>query len=81
MPLSDGLLTAYIPLLEMLPQYRGLGIGAALTRAMLNELKHLYMIDLLCDQSLQPYYEKLGMVTACGMFVRNYDRQSAATIY
>ncbi len=76
--ISDGLLTAYIPLLEVLPEYQGLGIGSALARRMLDSLQHLYAIDLLCDQDLQPFYERLGMLPASGMAIRNYSRQSAS---
>lgn len=73
---SDGVLSAYIPLLEVLPAYKGRGIGQELVRRMLAELKGLYMIDLLCDADLQPFYAKLGMRSAVGMLMRNYDRQS-----
>jgi len=74
--ISDGVLSAYIPLLEVLPDYEGQGIGSELMRRMLLKLGHLYMVDLLCDSELQPYYERLGMKPASGMFLRNYDRQS-----
>src|SRR6187401_2213364 len=42
--LSDGVLCAYIPLLEVLPAYQKRGIGQALVERMLERLKHLYMI-------------------------------------
>lgn len=74
--LSDGVLTAFIPLLEVLPAYQGRGIGQELTRRMLERLKHLYAIDLLCDADVQPFYARLGLRPASGMFLRNYDRQS-----
>lgn len=74
--ISDGVLSAYIPFLEVLPEYQGRGIGRELVKKLKNELNHLYMIDLLCDEELIPYYEKLGMHKAQGAFVRNYDRQS-----
>jgi hypothetical protein len=45
---------------------------------MLEELRHLYMIDLLCDATLQPFYEKLGMQRVPGMCLRNYDRSCGA---
>ncbi|MBA4494950.1 GNAT family N-acetyltransferase [Paenactinomyces guangxiensis] len=73
---SDGVLAAYIPLLEVLPAYRGRGIGKELVHRMLGKLKHLYMIDLLCDEELQTYYEKIGMKRASGMMIRNYQNQS-----
>jgi ribosomal protein S18 acetylase RimI-like enzyme len=73
---SDGVLSAYIPLLEVLPEYKSKGIGKELVSKMKDNLSHLYMIDLLCDEELIPYYEKQGMMRATGAFIRNYDRQS-----
>jgi len=75
---SDGILSAYIPLLEVLPEYQGQGIGKNLVSKMLESLKHLYMVDVLCDEDLQKYYSRFGMHPATGMFFRNYDRQSGA---
>ncbi|WP_433747316.1 GNAT family N-acetyltransferase [Falsibacillus pallidus] len=76
--ISDGILSAYIPFLEVLPAYQSKGIGNALVKRMLEELKDIYMIDLCCDDDLVPYYEKLGMFRANGMLFRNYERQSGA---
>ncbi len=74
--ISDGVLAAYIPHLEVLLEHRGQGIGTALMRRMLDTLRDLYMIDLLCDEDVQPFYARLGMRPATGMMVRNYARQS-----
>lgn len=74
--ISDRVLSAYIPLLEVLPENQKQGIGLELTRRMLVKLKDLYMVDLLCDEELQSFYAKLGMKRAQGMFVRNYERQA-----
>lgn len=74
--ISDGVLSAYIPLLEVLPAHQRQGIGSELARRMLDKLEHLYMIDLLCDAGVQPFYERLGMRPATGMMIRNYQRQS-----
>lgn len=46
--ISDGVLSAYIPFLEVLPEYQLKGIGKELFSRMKRELGHLYMIDLLC---------------------------------
>lgn len=73
---SDGVLSAYIPLLEVLPAYKKKGIGKELVQRMLQELDDIYMIDLCCDEDLVPYYKKLGMVTATSMVKRNYKMQS-----
>jgi ribosomal protein S18 acetylase RimI-like enzyme len=77
--ISDEILTAHIPLLEVLPAYQGRGIGGELMRRVLDELSGLYAIDLLCDPDLQAFYERLGMRRAVGMMVRNYERQSGAS--
>ena len=74
--ISDGILSAYIPHLEVLPEYQGQGIGSELVRRMLRRLGTLYMVDLLCDEDVQPFYDRLGMRRMLGMAVRNYDRQS-----
>lgn len=76
--ISDGVLSAYIPLLEVLPAYKAKGIGTKLVEHMLAELKHLYMIDLACDDDLVPYYERFGMQKSTAMMLRNYDRQSGS---
>lgn len=77
---SDGVSAAYIPHLEVLPAYQKQGIGSELVRRLLNQLGHLYMIDLVCDPELQPYYERFGMHAITGMVLRNYERQSGAPI-
>jgi len=76
--ISDGVSCAYIPHLEVLPAYQGSGIGSELVRRMLERLRHLYAIDLICDTDVQPFYERLGMQPFTGMILRNYDRQSGA---
>jgi len=73
---SDGVLAAYIPLLEVVPDHQQRGIGSELMRRMLAQLRNLYMVDLLCDLDLQPYYERFEMRPSTGMLLRNYDRQS-----
>ena len=74
--ISDGVLSAYIPLIEVLPAYQNKGIGKELVGRMLDSLKHLYMIDLLCDTDLQSYYATFGMHNATGSFTRNFERQN-----
>ncbi|MBI1259813.1 MAG: GNAT family N-acetyltransferase [Chloroflexi bacterium] len=74
--ITDGVLAAYIPHLEVLPAYKGQGIGTELMRRMFDQLAHIYMIDLICDADVQPFYDRLGMTRYTGMIKRNYDRQS-----
>jgi len=72
---SDGVLSAYIPLLEVLPEYRGRGIGKELVCRLLDRLSDFYMVDLTCDSDLQPFYEKLGMTRMTSMVRRNFEMQ------
>lgn len=78
--ISDKVLTAYIPLLEVVPAYQKQGIGSALVDRMLEQLKDYYMVDLLCDADLQGYYENRGMRVTTGMMKRNYNQQSGKTL-
>lgn len=73
--ISDGVSCAYIPHLEVLAARHGQGIGTELVRRMLDKLRHLYMIDLMCDPEVQPFYARLGLQPSRGMVVRNFDRQ------
>jgi ribosomal protein S18 acetylase RimI-like enzyme len=72
--ISDGVVSAFIPILEVLPEYQGRGIGSELIRRMLARLEHLYMVDLCCDADLEPFYRRLGLhVWDRGMGLRNRD--------
>jgi ribosomal protein S18 acetylase RimI-like enzyme len=71
--ISDGVLTAFIPWLEVLPSFQGQGIGTELMRRIVAEAEHMYSVDLVCDEALKPYYERLGMVALTGMILRNRD--------
>ena len=75
--ISDGVLAAYIPLLEVLPAYQGQGIGSELVRLMLVRLRDLYMVDVTCDADVVPFYARFGLRQAGAMVLRNYARQSA----
>ncbi len=74
--ISDGILAAYLPLLEVLPAYQKRGIGRELIERILSRLDGLYMIDLTCDADLQSMYQKLGFQEMTAMMIRNFDHQS-----
>jgi GNAT superfamily N-acetyltransferase len=59
--ISDGVLTAFIPWLEVLPAYQGQGIGSELMCRILDGTDRFYSVDLVCDAELIPYYERFGM--------------------
>lgn len=71
--LSDGVLSAYVPLLEVLPAHRGAGVGTELVRRLMRHLGDLYMVDVMCDPEIQPFYERLGFVAASGAIRRNFE--------
>lgn len=70
--ISDGILTAYIPLLEVRPDCKGQGIGSELVRLLLSRLEGLYMVDTACDDDLVPFYERFDMARGNAMVWRNY---------
>lgn len=61
--ISDGVLSAFIPLLEVLPSHQRRGIGTELVQRLLAQLEHLYMVDVRCDADLEPFYQRLGFRT------------------
>jgi len=69
--ISDGQMSAYIPLLEVRSEFQGRGIGKALLRQITERLSHLYMVDLCCDPELKPFYQGMGL--------RHYERLQALT--
>lgn len=74
--ITDNVLSAYIPLVEVLPDYQKHGIGKELMEKMLEKLQDFYMIDTSCDENLKSFYSQFGMQEAVAMIKRNYDKQS-----
>ena len=68
--ISDGVLSAFIPLLEVLPEHQGRGIGSELVRRMLSRLEDFYMVDLMCDPELESFYARFELMLLSGMGVR-----------
>lgn len=74
--ISDGVLCAYIPLLEVRAAWRGRGVASALMRSLLEQLDGLYMVDTACDEDLAPFYERFGLRRATAMVRHDYARQA-----
>ena len=70
--ISDGIFSAFIPLLEVLPEYKGKGIGSELVRKMETSLTEQYSLDIVCDANVVPFYERLGFKKCAGMCKRNF---------
>lgn len=67
---SDGM-NASIPLLEVLPEAQGRGVGSALVTRMLERLAGHYAVDVVCDEELVPFYERFGLVSLSAMVRRS----------
>jgi GNAT superfamily N-acetyltransferase len=75
--IGDGVLAAHLPLLEVLPAWQGQGIGSELVRRVLDALGPRYMVDLVCDDDVVPFYERLGL-SRYGAMIRR-DRGAILT--
>ena len=74
--ITDHVLTAYISLLEVLPEYQKHGIGEQLVKRLFAKVGGLYTVDMLCQPELVPYFEGIGMNKAAGVVLRNDSRQA-----
>ena len=74
--ISDGFYAAFLPELEVLPGYQGLGIGTTLLTKLLDDLAGFYSIDGTCDGGLVDYYRRFGFMRGNGMTIRAYQHQA-----
>lgn len=47
------------------PEYQGKGIGTELVNRMITYMKekHIYMVSVIFEEELRPFYEKFGFYT------------------
>ena len=72
---SNGVTDAYIQDLMVHPDYQRRGIGTELMTIMISYLKqkHIYMISVVFEETLKPFYEKFGFFNMlCGQ-METYD--------
>lgn len=74
--ISDGVLSAFVTLLEVVPDEQGKGIGHSLMNQLMDDIGDIYMVDLVCDANLPRFYAELGFATTTGMSRRDYAMQS-----
>lgn len=66
---SNGVTDAYIQDLMVCPDHQGKGIGTELMNKMIGQLKkkHIYMISVVYEEGLKPFYERFGFYNVlCG---------------
>ncbi len=68
--ITDGVSCAYIPHLEVLPEWQGNGTGTELMRRMMAKLETIPAIDVICDEEVRGFYERLGFQAWRGMIIR-----------
>ena len=73
--ITDGVSCAYIPHLEVLPEWQGDGIGTGLMRRMLAKLETIRAVDVICDEEVRGFYERLGFKAWRGMIIRKRPSQ------
>lgn len=74
--ITDGVSTAHVTHLEVLPQWQRNGIGTELMRRMMLMLKTIRAVDLICDDDVQEFYERHGFKAARGMIKRRPPAQA-----
>ena len=77
--ISDGVFYSFIPLLEVLPSHKGRGIGSELVQRMVSTLGTMYAIDIVCDETVAPFYERKAFHRCVGMVKRNHENQQGST--
>ena len=75
--ITDYRFATYIPLVEVLPEHQGQSIGSQIVRALLKRIGNCYMIDLVCDDEVVPFYERLGATRLNAMAWRDHDQLHA----
>ena len=75
--ISNGVTDAYIQDLMVHPEYQGQGVGSELMNRMIDYLKanKVYMISVVFDESLKPFYERFGFYTMLSGQMETYENE------
>ena len=72
--ITDGVIAAYIPLLEVASRISGAGHRQGARPPGAEPAEDLYMVDVVCDADVSPFYESMGF-GACAMIRRPQRRR------
>jgi ribosomal protein S18 acetylase RimI-like enzyme len=70
--ISDGVMHAFITLVEVLEAYQGKGIGKHLMKLAILHFKGYYDIVLITDPDKGAFYKKFGFREIYGMHIRDF---------
>lgn len=70
--ISDGVMHAFITLLEVLESHQNKGIGRRLMELAISNFKGYYDIVLITDPDKGGFYKKLGFKEIYGMHIRDF---------
>ncbi len=71
--INDGVMHAFITLIEVKRSYQGQGIGSGLMRRAIKHFKGYYDIVLITDPDKSEFYKRFGFEEICGMHIRDFS--------
>lgn len=72
---SDGRFRAYIEDVVIHTNYQRSGIGRDLVRELVNNLSHIDVVSLFCEEQLIPFYEENGFKLSKSQLVMHAKRK------
>ena len=70
--ISDGVMHAFITLVEVLKTHQGKGVGTHLMKIAVSHFKGYYDIVLITDPDKGTFYKKFGFNKIYGMHIRDF---------
>lgn len=70
--ISDGIFYAFIPLLEVRPEYRMQQVGSLMLTHLRKRLSTFYAVDAIADHEVSGFYLKAGFSPCDGFVTRNH---------
>jgi ribosomal protein S18 acetylase RimI-like enzyme len=70
--INDGVMHAFITLVEVIESHQGQGVGRHLMKLTISHFKRFYDIVLITDPDKGEFYKKFGFNEIYGMHIRNF---------
>lgn len=75
--ISDGVMHAFISLVEVLEGHQRKGIGRELVKLAISHFKGYYDVVLITDPDKGAFYKRLGFKEIYGMHIRDFTYENA----